>query len=56
MSATYWRDRAVFVTGATGLVGAWLTRRLVEAVADVVCFVRDWVPQSVWRVRTSSIG
>ena len=47
VSATFWRDRAVFVTGAAGLVGAWLTRRLVEAGADVVCLVRDWVPQSV---------
>ncbi len=27
------------------LVGAWLTRRLQEAGADVVCLVRDWVPQ-----------
>jgi CDP-glucose 4,6-dehydratase len=26
------------------LVGGWLTRRLVEAGADVVCLVRDWVP------------
>ena len=36
----------MLVTGATGLVGAWLTRRLHEAGADVVCLVRDWVPQS----------
>ena len=35
----------MLVTGATGLVGAWLTRRLLEAGADVVCLVRDWVPQ-----------
>jgi CDP-glucose 4,6-dehydratase len=42
----FWRDRPVLVTGATGLVGAWLTRRLVEVGADVVCLVRDWVPQS----------
>jgi CDP-glucose 4,6-dehydratase len=35
----------VLVTGATGLVGGWLTRRLIEAGADVVCLVRDWVPQ-----------
>jgi CDP-glucose 4,6-dehydratase len=35
----------VLVTGATGLVGSWLTRRMVEAGADVVCLVRDWVPQ-----------
>jgi CDP-glucose 4,6-dehydratase len=42
----FWRDRPVFVTGGTGLVGAWLVRRLLEAGADVVCLVRDWVPQS----------
>lgn len=42
----FWQDRRVFVTGATGLLGSWLTRRLHEAGADVVCLVRDWVPQS----------
>lgn len=42
----FWRDRPTFVTGGTGLVGSWLVQRLVEAGADVVCLVRDWVPQS----------
>lgn len=42
----FWTDRPVFVTGGAGLVGSWLVRRLVEAGADVVCLVRDWVPQS----------
>jgi len=42
----FWLDRPTFVTGATGLVGGWLVRRLVESGADVVCLVRDWVPQS----------
>jgi CDP-glucose 4,6-dehydratase len=42
----FWQDRPVFVTGATGLLGGWLTKRLVELDADVVCLVRDWVPQS----------
>lgn len=42
----FWRDRRVFVTGATGLVGSWLVRRLLEAEADVVCLVRDWTPQA----------
>src|SRR5262245_46730748 len=46
MTKTFWRDRPVFVTGGTGLVGSWLVRRLVEMEADVVCLVRDWVPQS----------
>lgn len=44
--STFWRDRPVFVTGAGGFLGGWLVRRLVEAGADVVCLVRDWVPQS----------
>jgi len=42
----FWRDRPTFVTGGTGLVGGWLVRRLLEAGADVVCLVRDWVPAS----------
>jgi CDP-glucose 4,6-dehydratase len=43
---SFWRDRRTFVTGATGLVGARLVGRLVDEGADVVCLVRDWVPQS----------
>jgi CDP-glucose 4,6-dehydratase len=46
MSGKFWPDRPVLITGATGLVGSWLTRRLHEAGAEVVCLVRDWVPQS----------
>jgi CDP-glucose 4,6-dehydratase len=44
--AQFWRDRPTFVTGATGLVGGWTVRRLLALGADVVCLVRDWVPQS----------
>jgi CDP-glucose 4,6-dehydratase len=43
----FWRDRPTLVTGATGLVGGWLVRRLLSAGADVVCLVRDHVPQSM---------
>ncbi|MCJ7435057.1 MAG: GDP-mannose 4,6-dehydratase, partial [Anaerolineales bacterium] len=42
----FWQDRPTFVTGGTGLVGSWLIQRLVASGADVVCLVRDWVPQS----------
>lgn len=42
----FWLDRPTLVTGATGLIGGWLVRRLLDAGADVVCLVRDWVPQS----------
>ncbi len=44
--SNFWLDRPVLVTGATGLVGGWLVRRLLGAGANVVCLVRDWVPQS----------
>ena len=46
LNRAFWLDRPTFVTGGTGLVGSWLVRRLVQAGADVVCLVRDWVPQS----------
>ena len=42
----FWLDRPVFVTGATGLVGSWLVKRLLEQGADVICLVRDSIPQS----------
>jgi len=46
MNGKFWLDRPVFVTGGTGLVGGALVRRLMAAGADVVCLVRDWIPQS----------
>jgi CDP-glucose 4,6-dehydratase len=46
VSDSFWQNRPALVTGATGLVGSWLVKRLVDAGADVVCLVRDWVPQS----------
>lgn len=45
LANSFWRDRPTLVTGATGLVGGWLVKRLLTAKADVVCLVRDWVPQ-----------
>jgi CDP-glucose 4,6-dehydratase len=45
MTAAFAGQR-VFITGATGLIGGWLTRRLVEAGAQVVVLLRDWDPAS----------
>lgn len=42
----FWRDRRVFVTGGTGLVGGWLVQALLDLGADPVALVRDWVPES----------
>ena len=53
----FWRDRPTLVTGATGLVGGWVVRRLLRQQADVVCLVRDWVPESeVVRGRAAGPG
>jgi CDP-glucose 4,6-dehydratase len=51
---SFWRDRSVFVTGGTGLLGSWLVKRLIAAEAKVVCLVRDWIPESEL-VRSGSI-
>ena len=36
----------MLVTGGTGFAGGWLIRRLHELGADVICVVRDWVPDA----------
>lgn len=41
-----WRDRRVFITGGTGLLGSWMVKDLLQRGADVVCLVRDWIPES----------
>lgn len=46
MALEPWHRRKVFVTGCTGLLGAWLTEWLVKQRADVVGLIRDTVPQS----------
>ena len=42
----FWQSRRVFVTGATGIVGAWLVKDLLAQGAYVVALVRDADPQS----------
>jgi CDP-glucose 4,6-dehydratase len=51
----FWADRRALVSGATGLVGSWLARALVERGAYVVVLVRDWDPQSEL-IRSGTIG
>ena len=47
MNQEYWRHKNVFITGASGFLGSWLTRFLVDAGAEVVVLIRDVVPHSL---------
>ena len=42
----FWKNRNVFITGCTGLLGSHLTGMLVDRQANVVGLVRDLVPKS----------
>lgn len=45
-SSSFWRDRPVLVTGATGFLGSALTSELCDRGARVVALIRDHVPDS----------
>lgn len=54
-SREFWSAERVLVTGATGMVGSWLTKWLVDAGATVVALVADVDPQSeMYRNGTSA--
>ena len=42
----FWADKRVLITGATGLVGSWLVKRLLSEQAQVVALVLEANPQS----------
>jgi len=42
----FWENKKVLITGATGLVGSWLTQSLSEKNAEVTVLIRDHDPQS----------
>ena len=46
MNKAFWKDKKVFITGATGLLGSWLVNDLTETAAEVTILVRDRVPRS----------
>ncbi|MED5592967.1 GDP-mannose 4,6-dehydratase [Bacillus subtilis] len=43
---SFWKNKNVFVTGCTGLLGSYLVKELIEQGANVTGLVRDHVPQS----------
>ena len=42
----YWKGKNVFVTGATGILGSWLVKRLLKDNANITILKRDHVPKS----------
>lgn len=42
----FWKNRKVLVTGATGIIGSWLSKELLARGADLIALVRDTDPQS----------
>lgn len=60
MDLSFWKDRRVFVTGASGLLGSALVEELLARGADTVALVRDWAPSSrllsgPWAARTNIV-
>lgn len=45
---SFWQDRRVLVTGATGFLGGWLIRELNDQGAEVVALMRDGSPRSMF--------
>ena len=46
MLKNYWKNKNVFITGATGFLGSWLTKYLLEENSNITALVRDWIPKS----------
>lgn len=46
--SNFWRDRNVFITGATGLLGGHLTTDLIARGANIIALTRDWRPETVF--------
>jgi CDP-glucose 4,6-dehydratase len=42
----FWKNKNVFITGATGFLGYWLSQALVQENANVIILIRDCDPQS----------
>jgi len=45
---SFWKNRNVFITGATGLLGPWLIKELLAQEANIYVLVRDLIPNSLF--------
>lgn len=41
---SFWKQRKVFITGGTGLLGGWMIKELLNRGAEIVALVRDCPP------------
>jgi uncharacterized protein YbjT (DUF2867 family) len=55
MSDHSWKNKNVLITGATGLLGSWLTKFIVDDGANVIALNRDIVPKSILWSRAITI-
>lgn len=46
--AGYFNGKKVFITGASGFIGSWLTKSLLDKNAELVCLLRDSDPNSMF--------
>lgn len=44
---SFWAGRKVFITGATGFLGSWLTEALLKEKSEVIILERDVLPNSL---------
>ena len=42
-----WKNKNVFITGATGFLGSHLTKHLIDSGANVTALIRDTIPKSL---------
>lgn len=43
---SFWKEKNVFITGCTGFLGSYISKKLVELGANVTGLVRDTIPKS----------
>ena len=42
----FWKNKNVLITGATGFLGSYLSKALIDSGANVIVLIRDFIPAS----------
>lgn len=43
----FWKNKNVFITGADGFIGSWLTKALIGFGANITALIRDFNPENI---------